>query len=143
MGEQRIDRDKLNMSIAHDIAKRSTCTRGQVGCVITQEGRIVSTGYVGAPSGLPHCTDVGCEIGTHGGCIRTSHAEAGAIAFAARNGIALKGGAIYCTLAPCINCARLIINAGIKKVFIDQEYRDPSGVIELIKASIEVTKVEV
>jgi len=132
----RILRDVLNMSIATLIAQRGTCTRAQVGCVITIDNRIVSTGYVGSPSGLPHCLDDGCIIGLDGGCTRTSHAEAGAIAFAARKGISLEGSTMYVTLSPCTSCAKLIINAGIKRLFYLKQYRDISGLELLGKAGI-------
>lgn len=135
---ERVSRDIVNMIIARAIALRSTCTHAQVGVVITLENRVVSTGYGGAPSGLPHCTDVGCLEGPDGGCIRTAHAEAGAIAFAARKGISLEGGTLYTTLAPCLACAKLIINAGIKRVVYLESYRDPRGLILLKQAGIEI-----
>lgn len=138
---KRVGRHTLNMMIAQLISQRSTCNRAQVGCVITQEGRIVSTGYGGAPSGLPHCMDVGCKIGPDGGCIRTSHAEAGAIAFAARKGVALEGATLYVTLSPCLSCAKLIINAGISRVYYLEPYRDLSGIELLEKAGVSVSQL--
>lgn len=137
---KRISRDDLNMEIARVIALRGTCERGRVGAVIAKDGRIISTGYAGAPAGLPHCTEAGCLIGADGGCIRTSHAEAGAIAFAARKGIATEGATLYVTLAPCQSCAKLIINAGIERVVYGLPYRDSAGVDLLVKAGIEITQ---
>ena len=136
----RIGRNSLNMAVARLIAQRGTCQRGRVGCVITQDGRVVSTGYVGAPSGLPHCKDTGCEIGANGGCSTTSHAEAGAIAFAARKGTPLEGSTLYITMSPCETCAKLIINAGIKKVIYGDEYRDAKGLELLIVAGLSVSQ---
>lgn len=138
---ERITRTDLNMEIAHLISKRSTCTRKKVGCVITTtQGAIITTGYVGSPSGLPHCLDEGCIIGPKGGCIRTVHAEQAAIAFAARRGVALNDSILYVTLSPCISCAMLVINSGIRKVVYDEEYRDTTGIDTLRLAGIEVVK---
>ncbi len=125
--EHRISREKLFMSIAHLLAQRSTCNRAQVGAVIVRDHRIISTGYGGSPSGAPHCIDVGCDIGEDGGCTRTVHAEVNAIAFAAKHGIMIEGATLYTTLAPCFNCAKIIVNSGIKKVYFKEAYRDPRG----------------
>lgn len=119
-------------------SSRGTCTRASVGCVIAKDGRIISTGYVGAPSGLPHCTAVGCEPGPDGGCIRTVHAEANAIAFGARHGISTDGADLYCTHSPCASCAKLIINAGIVRVVYEHEYRIRGGINLLRMAGVMV-----
>ena len=136
----RISRDEMNMLIATIVAQRTTCRHNKVGCIIVFNGRIISTGYAGAPRGLPHCIEAGysCEIGSDGECIRTSHAEAGAISFAAGKGISTEGTTMYVTLSPCLTCSKLIINAGIKRVMYLEEYRDPSGIILLGKAGIEI-----
>lgn len=126
----RITRDEMLMEIAKVVARRSTCNRAQVGAVIAQDGRIVSTGYAGAPSGLPHCGPETCDTSTP--CTRTVHAEAGAISYAARSGIRLEGATLYCTHCPCIDCAKLIINTGIKRVIYDQAYRKTEG-LELLR----------
>lgn len=138
----RITRDKLNMDIAELMAQRSTCTRAQVGCVITRDGRIISSGYNGAPSGMPHCTDVGCkEDPGSGSCTRTSHAEAGAIAYAARSGVALNGSTAYVTHAPCVTCAKLLINAGVIEVVYLNEYRGRDGVEFLRDGKVVVRRL--
>lgn len=124
----RIGREQMLMEWARITSARSTCARRQVGAVIAVEGRPIATGYAGAPSHLPHCIDVGCEIGPDGGCMRTVHAEAAAIAFAARKGIATEGSTMYCTLSPCPACAKLILNAGISRVWYLEEYRILDGV---------------
>ena len=126
----RITRDEMLMEIARIVARRSTCNRAQVGAVVAQDGRIVSTGYAGAPSGLPHCSPETCN--TNAPCTRTVHAEAGAISYAARSGIRLEGATLYCTHCPCIDCAKLIINTGIKRVIYDQAYRKTEG-LELLR----------
>lgn len=126
----RITRDEMLMEIARIVARRSTCNRAQVGAVVAQDGRIVSTGYAGAPSGLPHCDPHICNA--ENPCTRTVHAEAGAISYAARSGIRLEGATLYCTHCPCIDCAKLIINTGIKRVIYDQAYRKTEG-LELLR----------
>lgn len=126
----RITRDEMLMEIARIVARRSTCNRAQVGAVVAQDGRIVSTGYAGAPSGLPHCSPETCN--TSAPCTRTVHAEAGAISYAARSGIRLEGATLYCTHCPCIDCAKLIINTGIKRVIYGQAYRKTEG-LELLR----------
>lgn len=134
----RLDRDEWLIRLSVAVGTRGTCERAQVGAVLAREGRIVSTGYVGAPSGLPHCVSVGCEIGPNGGCTRTVHAEANAIAFAARFGTSTDGCELYCTHSPCLDCAKLIINAGIIRVVYEQEYRDTSGLTLLKTAGINL-----
>lgn len=133
---KRISRERLFMDIARLVAQRSTCERAQVGAVVVKDKRIVATGYGGSPSGQPHCTEVGCEIGPDGGCIRTVHAEANIIAFAARHGLKLDGCEMYVTLAPCYTCAKLIINAGIHTVIFLEPYRNTSGLELLRKAGV-------
>jgi len=116
--------DEYFVEIMNVVGSRGTCDRGQAGSVITRDNRILATGYAGAPSGIAHCDDVGHEMHTvtnpdgtesqH--CIRTTHAEQNAIAAAARHGVSIQGGTLYCKMTPCYACAKLIINAGIKRV---------------------------
>lgn len=136
----RLSRDEMMMRIAAIVSMRGTCERASVGAVIALDGRIISTGYVGAPTGLSHCTSVGCDIGPSGGCVRTVHAEANAIAFAAANGIATRGAELFCTHAPCRECSKLISNAGIVRVTYEQAYRDPAGLDTLRAVGIEVVQ---
>jgi dCMP deaminase len=132
----RPSRTEWLMRLATIISTRGTCNRAQVGAIIVREGRTISTGYVGAPSGLPHCVAAGDEIGPDGGCTRTVHAEANAIAFAARFGTSTEDAELYCTHSPCVNCAKLIINAGIRRVVYEHEYRDQSGLALLEAAGV-------
>lgn len=132
--EDRIGRDELFMAIATMVARRGTCARAKVGAVAVIDGRIVSSGYAGAVSGDPHCLEVGCAIdidkwGQH--CKRSVHAEANVVAWAARNGAPLEFATIYCTHSPCIDCAKLLINAGVGRVVWMASYGDPSGVMLL------------
>lgn len=141
--DKRISRDEMLMEIAHVVSKRGTCLRAQVGAVIARSGRIISTGYVGAPAGLPDCLTVGCDIGNHKGCTRTVHAEINAVAFAARHGIATEGSTLYTVLGPCYDCAKAIINAGIERVVYGIDYRDVRGLNLLRTANLVVDKSEV
>ena len=134
--EERISRDDLLMRVAHLMSQRSTCNRLHVGAVIAQEGRIVSTGYAGAPSGVHHCDDSNCTPSDP--CNRTVHAEAGAISYAARKGISTEGATLYCTHQPCLKCSQLIINSGIKRVVYDHPYRDNSGLELLLSVGVTV-----
>lgn len=138
----RISREEMFMGMAKLLAERSTCARAKVGALLVKDNRVISTGYGGAPSGEPHCLDVGCEIGPDGGCIKTVHAEAGCISYSAKEGIATKGTHLYVTLSPCLNCAKLLINAGIEKVFYLKKYRDTSGIDLLNKRGIETVQIE-
>ena len=128
---QRPSWDQYFMTITREVAERSTCTRAKVGAVIVRERNILATGYNGSPAGLPHCTDVGCLIYTsqtptgevEENCFRTIHAEINAIAQAAKNGVAIRGGDIYITHTPCIHCLKVLINTGIRTVYYEREYK--------------------
>ena len=123
--------DEYFMQIAFTVAQRSTCDRAHVGCVLVRERRILTTGYNGAPAGLPHCLDVGCLVyksQTPSGeweenCFRTIHAEINAIAQAARHGVAIRDAAIYITHTPCIHCFKVLINTGITRVCYEKPYK--------------------
>ena len=114
--------------------RRGTCDRGKSGAVIVRNGRIISTGYVGAPSGLPHCDDVGHEI-VDGHCLRSTHAEQNAIINAAREGVSTDNANLYCTMVPCYACAKMIINAGIREVYADYDYHASSRTKEVFSMS--------
>jgi dCMP deaminase len=115
--------DEYFIEITLDVAKRSTCNRAQVGAIIVKDKRILTTGYNGAPRGLPHCLDAGCEI-IDGHCVRTLHAEQNAIIQAALHGVSVEGSTIYSTHQPCRTCAKMIINAGLRRVVYVGEYQD-------------------
>lgn len=122
--------DEYFMEIANTVAKRATCDRGRSGCVIAREKQLLVSGYVGSPTGLPHCDDVGHQfkktvhedgsVTNH--CVRTVHAEQNAICQAAKLGIALEGATLYCRMTPCRTCAMLIINCGITRVVCEKKY---------------------
>lgn len=128
----RPDIDHTLMEVAHTMADRATCQRLHVGAVLAISGRIVATGYNGTPAGMPHCT----QPPTEPGCTECCHAEANAIAFSARHGIATNGTDLYVTHMPCLGCAKLIINAGIRFVHFGIPYRDVSGLLLLTNAHI-------
>ncbi|RME80683.1 MAG: dCMP deaminase [Caldilineae bacterium] len=115
--------DEYFMSIAVQVAKRSTCDRAHVGAVIVRDRRILTTGYNGSPAGLPHCDDVG-HLLVDGHCVRTLHAEQNAIIQAAYLDVSVQGGTIYVTHQPCLTCAKMIINAGIRRVVYAGDYPD-------------------
>lgn len=132
-GEKRDARpswDEYFMAIARTVALRATCDRGRSGCVLVKDRRILSTGYVGSPVGLAHCDEIGHLMKTvydkdgnasqH--CVGTTHAEMNAIVQAARFGISVNGATIYCKMEPCLDCAKAIINAGIKRVVCEKKY---------------------
>lgn len=125
------------MSMALTMGQRSTCSRAQVGVLlISKDRRILGSGYNGAPAGQPHCVhadDERCEVAVH--------AEANAIAYAARHGVRIEGAELVTTLDPCHICARLVISAGISVVWSGAEYRKADGVQLLNMAGIHVRRV--
>lgn len=130
--------DEYFLNIALEVANRSTCDRAQVGAVIVKDKRILTTGYNGSPSGLPHCTDAGCLM-DNGHCIRTLHAEQNAIIQAALHGVSTAGASIYVTHQPCFLCAKTIINAGIGEIVYAREYPDERSMHFLKEAGVRVT----
>jgi dCMP deaminase len=136
------------MDIAHRVAQRSTCLRRHVGAVLVLEKRILATGYNGAPSGLPHCEEVGClreqhkvPSGQRHELCRGLHAEMNAMLQAARHGIRIDGGTLYTTSTPCSLCAKMIINAGIRRVVAAGEYPDELGRRMLAEAGVALDRV--
>jgi len=121
--EMRISRQEQMLRVSRTMGERGTCPRARVGCVIERDGRILSTGYNGSLPGEVHCDDVGCKM-ENGHCVRTIHAEANAICFAARCGIALQGATLYTTgwhSGSCPRCVLLAMAAGIKCIMIEGE----------------------
>lgn len=133
---ERPSRDQVLMEVANAFASRGTCGRARVGAAIARDGRVLVTGYNGPPAGLPHC-DSECLQRHTGGCFLAVHAEANAIAYAARHGIGVEGATLYSTHLPCLSCAQLIINAGISRVLYSTDYRDHSGRLLLEAAGID------
>lgn len=123
--------DTRLFAVVQAVSLGSTCDRGKLGAITVRDKRILTTGYPGAPSGLPHCDDVGHMIrvvrhtdGTQKEhCVRTVHAEANAIAQAALYGVSLKGAIMYCSMFPCLDCAKLIVAAGLYEVRSEVDYQ--------------------
>lgn len=151
---ERPSTDWVLMQSAFIWKHRSTCVRAQVGAVISRNGRILATGYNGAPTGMPHC-DHSCDCKgltlwdnpnhpvncrSQQPCKKAVHAEANAFAFAARYGVGVEGADIHTTRVPCMNCAGSIINAGIRRVVWYEEHRDMDGFLLLGQAGLEVVR---
>jgi len=135
------------MDIAHLVAKRSTCRRRAVGALLVKDKRILSTGYNGAPSGLKHCLDIGClreELNIASGerheLCRGIHAEQNAIIQAALHGVSIKDATLFCTNQPCLICAKMLINAGITKVYYHSGYADAMSIEMFKEANVELIK---
>ncbi len=141
-GTQRKRRDWPHyfMSIAREVATRSTCERKHVGAVIVRDKNILSTGYNGSIRGLPHCDEAGHDmVGGH--CVRTVHAEANAIIQAARHGVRIEGADIYTTASPCWECFKLIANAGITRIFYGEFYREEKSFAIAQDLGIELVQI--
>lgn len=131
MTAARLSWDQYFLTITRTVAERSTCTRAKVGAVIVRDKSILATGYNGAPSGMPHCLDVGCLIyrsqtptgEVEENCWRTIHAEINAIAQAARNGAGIRDASVYITHSPCIHCLKTLVNTGIKNIYFEKPYK--------------------
>lgn len=157
---ERISRDRMLMRMAEVAAQRSTCARAQVGAIIAREGRVLSTGYNGAPAGLPHC-DHTCNCSpmalmaddkpmrdihestcpANMACEISVHAESNSLAFAARFGVGVNRAELFCTHLPCPRCASLIINAGIIRVVYGTDYRLNDGSDLLRSAGVLIERL--
>lgn len=131
------DRDEFFMNMVELLAEQSTCVRGHCGALIVHRNRIVSMGYNGSPPGHKHCSDVGCLLlpGIQG-CQRSVHAESNAVAFAARSGIRTEDGTMYATSSPCVQCALLVVSAGIVRFVFSKRYRVPEGLVILDESHV-------
>lgn len=137
--------EKYFMEIAELVSSRSTCLRRQVGAVLVRDKHIIATGYNGAPRGVSHCLEVGClreKLGIPSGerheMCRGTHAEQNAIIQAALHGVSTDGATLYCTHQPCILCAKMLINAGVKKVVYKGNYPDGLALELMNEAGIEM-----
>lgn len=130
------------MEITNLVASRSTCDRAFVGCLlVNDDNRIVSTGYNGSVKKNPHCDDIGHKI-KDGHCIATIHAEINALLYCAKEGISVKDCTAYITHFPCLNCTKALIQAGIKKIYFQNDYRVDEYAVELLEANgIDVEKL--
>ena len=132
--------DEYFVGIAQFVAKRSTCPRAAVGCVLVREKRLLTTGYNGACAGLDSCLDVGCMV-VDGHCLRSVHAEANAIIQAALHGVTTAGATAYVTHTPCVHCAKMLINAGVVRVVFINEYKSAGGMF-FNDAGVSLERIE-
>jgi len=133
--------DRYFLDLCEAVSKRATCDRGRSGCVIVKDKRILTTGYVGSPAGLPHCDEIEHDmrkvfddagnVTQH--CVRTLHAEQNAIIQAARFGVSIEGATLYCKMVPCRSCAMMIINSGIKHVVAEKHYHAEADTVKMFK----------
>lgn len=139
--------DEYFINMLDAVAMRASCDRGRSAAILTRNNRIISTGYVGAPKGLPTCDDEGHIMENHISsnglinswhCVRTFHAEMNAILGCAREGVSTIGSTLYCHMLPCRNCGMAIIQAGIIKVIAKNRYHsDDETRIMFDKTNIE------
>ncbi len=144
-GDNRPGWDEYFMTLAHEVATRTTCLRRGVGAVIVKDLRILATGYNGVPSGLAHCSQTGClrqqlnvPSGQRHEICRGLHAEQNAIIQAARYGINIDGATIYVTTQPCVVCAKMIINSGIVEIVYQNPYPDELAMSMLEESGIKL-----
>ncbi len=142
---KRPDWNEYFMGIAELVAGRSTCLSRQVGAVLVKDKRILATGYNGAPRGIVHCEEVGClrkklkvPSGERHELCRGLHAEQNAIIQAALHGVGVAGSEVYSTVFPCVVCAKMLINAGVRRVVYLGDYPD-----KLTKRMLEEAKIKV
>lgn len=138
---QRPSWDEYFLAIAELVGSRGTCDRGYAGTVIVKDKRLLATGYVGSPIGLPHCDEVGHEMHTvtnpdgsvsrH--CIRTAHSETNAIANAARFGVSIDGSTMYSKMVACYSCAKVVVNAGVKRFVALNDYHATKQTKDIFK----------
>jgi dCMP deaminase len=148
-GHSRPSWDGYFLAIANMVRTRSTCLRRQVGAVVVKDKRILTTGYNGAPKGMKHCSELGClretqavPSGERHELCRGIHAEQNAIVQAAAFGVNIHGSTLYCTHFPCVLCTKLLINAGIRRLVVDQPYPDDLSRRMLEEVGIEVSLKE-
>ena len=146
--DQRPSWDEYFMQICRVVATRSTCLRRQVGAILVSERRILATGYNGAPKGLKHCAELGgCyreQLGVPSGerqeLCRALHAEQNAIIQAAVHGVKLENVTAYCTTMPCVTCAKMLINANVKRIVYEADYPDALSRQLLTEAEVELER---
>ena len=141
----RPDTDEYFLKIAAVVAERSTCRRHHVGAVAVRNKHILATGYNGAPSGARDCLEIGClrdELNIPSGerheICRGIHAEQNVIVQASLHGVSLEGSTIYCTHTPCVLCAKMLVNAKIKRFASFSSYNDSTFADLFGEAGIEV-----
>jgi len=147
--QRRPSWDEYFLQLARQAATRSTCLRRQVGAVLVRDKRILTTGYNGAPRGVAHCLDIGClrdQLGIPSGerheLCRAIHAEQNAVIQAAIHGVAIEGATLYCTHHPCILCAKILINCGVREIHYLEGYPDDLSRDMLAEAGLVLIREE-
>ena len=130
---KRLSWDAYFIKMAVLVSERATCDRLHVGAVIVKDNRVIATGYNGSPAGMPHCSDVGCDV-VDGHCVATTHAEVNALLECAKYGISTNGATIYITFYPCYKCAKAIVQSGIKEIVYLNEYKNDIRVEKMFQA---------
>jgi len=140
--------DDYFMQFALLARTRATCIRRQVGAVIVRDRQVLTTGYNGAPRGMQHAAEVGClrqqrgvPSGQRAEICRGLHAEQNAIIQAAYQGICIRDSVLYCTNAPCTICIKMIVNAGIRRVYYLEPYQDELSASIAAEAGIELVQL--
>ena len=140
--------DEYFMDIVRDVATRSTCRRRKVGAILVKDKRIIATGYNGGPTGLAHCLEIGClreQLGIPSGqqheLCRGVHAEQNAIIQAARYGVHTDVSVLYCTTQPCVQCTKMLLNAGVTEIIFSEGYPDGLALQLLEESGITVRKL--
>lgn len=141
--------DKWFLDLCNVIAERSSCSRRVVGAVLVRDGHLLSSGYNGTARGLLNCDQGGCPLSDphrksghgllQGMCC---HAEENAIVQAAYEGVSTKGATLYCKLLPCFLCAKMIINAGIKRVIYREDYADKTAFLMFKQAKVSLRRIK-
>lgn len=149
VNRKRPDWEVYFLKIAQLASTRSTCIRRQVGAVLVKEKKILATGYNGVPSGIAHCTEIGClrdEEGIPSGqrheLCRGLHAEQNAILQAAYHGVSIQGSVLFCTNFPCVICSKMLINAGIRQIFYLEGYPDRLSESMLKEAGMNLQRIK-
>ena len=144
----RPDWDTYFMEMAKLASRRSSCLRRAVGAVLVRDKRLLATGYNGVPSGVTHCEVTGClreklqvPSGERHELCRGLHAEQNAIIQAALHGVSTKDAILYCTTLPCIICAKMLINSGVRKVFFLDGYSDTLTEEMLAEVGLELVRL--
>jgi dCMP deaminase len=143
--------DEYFAAITRQVATRSTCLRRKVGAIVVKEKRILTTGYNGAPKGTRNCLEIGYCLreqlcipsGQRHEICRALHAEQNAIIQAAYHGVKIEGSIMYATTQPCVMCAKMMINSGIKKIYFFEEYPDPLSKQLLGEAGLRQVKLDI
>lgn len=138
---ERITWDQFFMAQSHLLALRSTCTRLAVGAVVVRDNRVIAGGYNGSISGDEHCIDEGCYV-VDNHCVRTIHAEMNALLQCAKYGTPTNEATVYVTHFPCLPYTKSLIQAGIRRIFYANDYKNNEYAQQLLeRAGVDVVHV--